>query len=184
MNDFILDRYYKFLDQQSSPKADEAEEKRKAKEAIEKLDELMAIQLLKSELRGPVTRQKGTTRTPNKVVKRKTKRLGPANSAFNAEHVLSSQLQLVVGSGRMSRPQVVKQLWVYIKAHELQDPNDKRKVKCDEKLQAVFKKPVVGMFEMNKLLGNHLYKDDEVVNGAKVEVQSLSLEEFSDVDEE
>lgn len=183
MNNLILERYYKFLDQQSTK--DEDEEKRRAKEAIEKLDELMAIQLLKSELRGPVTRQKGTTRTTHKVAKRKTKRLGAPNTAFNAEHALSAQLQLVVGGDRMSRPQVVKQLWVYIKAHELQDPTDKRKVKCDDKLQAVFKKPVVGMFEMNKLLGNHLYKDEEVVNGPKEEVvDSLSLEDFSDVDED
>lgn len=189
INDFILERYYKFLDEQNSPKKDDAEEKRKEKEAIEKLDELMAIQLLKSDVRRPVTRQKGTVRTPNKVVKRKAKRVGTPNTAFNAEHVLSPQLQLVVGGDRMSRPQVVKQLWVYIKAHDLQDSTDKRKVKCDEKLQAVFKKPVVGMFEMNKLLGNHLYKDDEIVNGVKVdkakeEVQSLSLEDISDVDED
>lgn len=174
MNDLILERYYKFLDQQKSPKNTDA----KTKEEIEKLDELMAIQLLKSDLRGPVTRRKTPAKTASKVVKKKVKRT--PNTAFNAEHTLSPQLQLVLGGSRMSRPQVVKQLWVYIKANGLQDPADKRKVKCDEKLQAVFKKLTVGMFEMNKLLGKHLFKDDEIVGKRNDYVVSLESEDISD----
>ncbi|SGZ49574.1 CIC11C00000002788 [Sungouiella intermedia] len=167
MNDMILERYYKLLDERESPKGP-------SKEEIERQDKLMAIRLLKSDTVGPITRRGG----PTKVVKKKTTRKATPNTAFNAEHILSLQLQAVVGGARMSRPQVVKQIWVYIKEHGLQDPKDKRKVKCDEKLQAVFKKLVVGMFEMNKLLGNHLYKDEDLVDGEiktkKVEV-SLSL---------
>lgn len=161
MNDIILERYYKFLDERESSK-------QPSKEDIERQDKLLAIRLLKSDTLGPVTRRGG----PSKVAKKKTKRTTP-NTAFNAEHILSQQLQAVVGGSRMSRPQVVKQMWVYIKEHGLQDPNDKRKVKCDDKLQAVFKKLVVGMFEMNKLLGNHLYKDEDLV-GDKVAVKEES----------
>ncbi len=62
---------------------------------------------------------------------------------------------------QLSRPQVVKQLWNYIKANELQDPNDKRQILCDEKLHAVFKQDKINMFSMNKLLGSHLYPLDE-----------------------
>lgn len=160
MNDMILERYYKLLDERKNPKGP-------SKEEIERQDKLMAIQLLK-EMLGPVTRRGG----PSKVVKKKTTRKTTPNTAFNAEHVLSLQLQAVVGGARMSRPQVVKQMWVYIKEHGLQDPNDKRKVKCDEKLQALFKKLVVGMFEMNKLLGNHLYKDEDLVDGESVRLPS------------
>lgn len=58
---------------------------------------------------------------------------------------------------KLSRPQVVKKLWAYIKENELQDPNDKRQIRCDDKLQAVFKQTRVDMFQMNKLLGNQLY---------------------------
>ncbi|QFZ26350.1 hypothetical protein EJF18_20251 [Clavispora lusitaniae] len=103
MNDLILERYYKFLDQQKSPKNIDA----KTKEEIEKSDELMAIQLSKSDLRGPVTRRKTPAKTASKVVKKKVKRT--PNTAFNAEHTLSPQLQSVLGGSRMSRPQVVKQ---------------------------------------------------------------------------
>jgi chromatin remodeling complex protein RSC6 len=61
----------------------------------------------------------------------------------------------------MSRPQVVKKLWEYIKANELQDPADKRQIRCDEKLQAVFRQNKVNMFSMNKSLGNHLSPPEE-----------------------
>jgi chromatin remodeling complex protein RSC6 len=55
----------------------------------------------------------------------------------------------------------VKKLWEYIKANELQDARDKRQIRCDDKMQAVFKQSKVDMFQMNKLLGNHLYPIDE-----------------------
>lgn len=154
MNDIILERYYKMVDERNSPKA-----ATKSKEEMERQDKLMAIRLLKSGLLGPVTRGGGAS----KVVKKKTRKSTP-NSAFNAEHALSPQLQAVVGGAKMSRPQVVKQIWAYIKLNGLQDPNDKRKLRCDAKLQALFKKLVVGMFEMNKLLGKHLYKDEDLVD--------------------
>lgn len=62
---------------------------------------------------------------------------------------------------QLSRPQVVKKLWEHIKGNQLQDPNDKRQIRCDERMQAVFKQAKVDMFQMNKLVGNHLYPVDE-----------------------
>lgn len=38
----------------------------------------------------------------------------------------------------MSRPQLTKQLWAYIKANGLQDPNDGRNIIPDERLAAAF----------------------------------------------
>lgn len=58
---------------------------------------------------------------------------------------------------QLSRPQVVKRLWEHIKANDLQDPSDKRQIRCDAKMQAVFKQARVDMFKMNKDIGNHLY---------------------------
>jgi len=60
-----------------------------------------------------------------------------------------------------SRPQVVKKIWEYIKARDLQDPADKRHIRCDEKMQSVFKQETVHMFTMNKILGKHLYDIEE-----------------------
>jgi len=58
---------------------------------------------------------------------------------------------------QLSRPQTVKKIWEYIKARDLQDPTDKRQIRCDEKMQLVFKQDKVHMFTMNKILGKQLY---------------------------
>jgi DNA topoisomerase-3 len=54
----------------------------------------------------------------------------------------------------------VKKLWEYIKAHNLQDPKDKRTIVADDKLRAVFGKDSAGMFELAGLLGGHLGGDE------------------------
>ncbi len=74
---------------------------------------------------------------------------------------LYSRAPALTDSNQLSRPQVVKKLWDYIKGHELQDPSDKRQILCDDKLQAVFKQDKINMFSMNKLLGSQLYPIDE-----------------------
>lgn len=70
---------------------------------------------------------------------------------------ISPQLAEVVGEGPMPRSEVVKKLWVYIKANDLQDKENKRNINADEKLRAVFDgKGTVSMFEMIKLVSKHL----------------------------
>lgn len=78
------------------------------------------------------------------------------NSAFAKPQNLSSELEAVVGKGPMPRTEVVKQLWVYIKKHDLQNPKNKRNILCDEKLKSIFGKGEVTMFEMGGLVGKHL----------------------------
>ena len=68
----------------------------------------------------------------------------------------SAALIAVIGEGLVSRPEVTKKLWDYIKAQGLQDAADKRKINADAKLAAVFGKPQVTMFEIAKLIGPHL----------------------------
>ncbi|KAK3291968.1 SWIB/MDM2 domain-containing protein [Chaetomium fimeti] len=80
-----------------------------------------------------------------------------AGGGFQKPFNLSQPLADVCGESQLSRPQVVKKLWDYIKGNELQDPSDKRQILCDEKLHAVFKQDKINMFSMNKLLGNQLY---------------------------
>lgn len=52
--------------------------------------------------------------------------------------------------------QIVKQLWAYIKKNNLQDPNNKRKIICDDALRLVFETDCTDMFKMNKLLAKHI----------------------------
>ncbi len=68
----------------------------------------------------------------------------------------SAELAAVIGEGTVSRPEVVKKLWDYIKAHNLQDPADKRSVNADAKLRPVFGKDKVSMFEIAGIVGKHV----------------------------
>ena len=68
----------------------------------------------------------------------------------------SKELAAVVGSDPLPRPEVVSKVWEYIKTHKLQNPQNKREIKADDKLEKVFGKKSVTMFEMNKHLAQHL----------------------------
>jgi upstream activation factor subunit UAF30 len=68
----------------------------------------------------------------------------------------SKELAAVVGSDPLPRAEVVSKVWDYIKKNNLQNPSNKREIMADEKLQAVFGKNRVTMFEMNKHLAQHL----------------------------
>ncbi len=70
---------------------------------------------------------------------------------------LSADLEAVVGKGPISRGQVVKGLWDYIKKHNLQNPKNKRNILADDKLKKLFGgKGEVTMFEMTKLVSPHM----------------------------
>ncbi|KAG5982508.1 hypothetical protein E4U55_001816 [Claviceps digitariae] len=84
-----------------------------------------------------------------------------AGGGFQKPFNLSSTLSVICGETQLSRPQVVKRLWEHIKSNDLQDPSDKRQIRCDEKMLAVFKQAKVDMFKMNKDIGNHMYPVEE-----------------------
>jgi upstream activation factor subunit UAF30 len=80
-----------------------------------------------------------------------------ANPALLKPMNLSADLEAVIGKGPMPRSEVVKQIWVYIKKNDLQNPKNKRNILADDKLKKVFGgKAEVTMFEMTKLVSAHL----------------------------
>ena len=54
------------------------------------------------------------------------------------------------------RGEVVRKVWAYIKQHDLQNPENRREILADAKLEPVFGKKKVTIFEMNKHLNQHL----------------------------
>ena len=52
--------------------------------------------------------------------------------------------------------QVVKKIWEYIKAHDLQNPKDRRKIIPDEVLGTILTPPV-NMMSMNSQLNKHCF---------------------------
>lgn len=84
---------------------------------------------------------------------------GGANSAFMAPLTPDAALAAVVGKDPIPRTEVTKRVWDYIRENNLQDPNDKRTIRADAKLKAVFDgKDSVTMFELTKLVNAHLKK--------------------------
>jgi len=80
-----------------------------------------------------------------------------ANPALLKPMNLTPELEAVVGKGPMPRSQVVKKMWEYIKANNLQNPANKRNIFADDKLRPVFGgKDEVTMFEMTKLASAHM----------------------------
>ena len=79
------------------------------------------------------------------------------NAAFMKPMNPSSTLSAVIGGSPMPRTEVTKKLWQYIKRNGLQDRTNKRMINADDKLKPVFGgRSQVSMFEMTKLVSNHL----------------------------
>src|SRR5450830_371499 len=79
------------------------------------------------------------------------------NAAFMKAMTPSKDLAAVVGAAPLPRTEVTKKVWDYIKKHDLQDPANRRMINADDKLKAVFSgKAQVSMFEMTKLISDHL----------------------------
>jgi upstream activation factor subunit UAF30 len=89
-------------------------------------------------------------KTKEKKPKKKSTGRG-SSSPFNAAQVLSPDLATLLGVSELSRPQVVKRIWDYIKAKGLQDPSNKQFILCDEPLKHVFKVGRLSMFKMNSV---------------------------------
>ena len=92
---------------------------------------------------------------PKKAAKKKSTR--KPNAAFMKPLTPSAALGEVVGTKPAPRTEMVKKIWVYIKANKLQDPKNKRMINADAKLKVVFGgKAQVSMFDMAKHLAKHL----------------------------
>ena len=68
----------------------------------------------------------------------------------------SDALAAVIGTEPVARTQVIKKLWDYIKANNLQDATNKRAINADARLKLVFGKDQVTMFELAGIVGKHL----------------------------
>ena len=84
------------------------------------------------------------------------KKAGAKPNALQQPLQPSKELAAVVGSEPLPRGEVVSKIWDYIKKNNLQNPENKREILADDKLEPIFGKKKVTMFEMNKHLAQHL----------------------------
>ena len=88
---------------------------------------------------------------------RKQKVSRPPKKAVAAPLHPDSVLSKVVGSRAMSRQEITRKVWAYIKRKGLQDKQNRRMVNADEALRRIFGgKSQVSMVELPKLVDKHL----------------------------
>lgn len=79
------------------------------------------------------------------------------SAAFMKPLALSDSLAAVIGNKPIPRTEIVKKLWVYIKANKLQDKANRRMINADAKLKPVFGgKSQVSMFDMAKHISKNV----------------------------
>ncbi len=84
---------------------------------------------------------------------------GKGNPAFMAPLNVSPELGKVVGNDPLPRTEIIKKIWEYIRANDLQDQKNRRMINADETLKTVFDgKDQVSMFELAKIVNNHVKK--------------------------
>lgn len=111
----------------------------------------MAKKVAKKAAKKPAAKKSA----PKKVAKKKAAR--KPSAAFMKPLTPSTALAAVVGSKPLPRTEVVKKIWVYIKANKLQDKANRRMINADAKLKPVFSgKGQVSMFDMAKHLAKNL----------------------------
>lgn len=67
-----------------------------------------------------------------------------------------AQLSEIVGRDPLTRADMTKRLWDYIKKNNLQDATNRRMINADDKLRPIFGKDQVSMFEMTRLVNQHV----------------------------
>ena len=78
-------------------------------------------------------------------------------SGLTREHHVSGALSNVIGKTTSSRGQITKGIWEYIKKNDLQQPHDRRMIRCDYNLQQIFDgNTEVHMLSMGKLIQQHI----------------------------
>lgn len=94
-----------------------------------------------------------------RVVKRVVKKVAGkkrVSGLSQTTYTLSPALASIIGTGKSTRPQIVKKLWVYIKANKLQDANNRRMIVPDRKLAEVIGNRPVDMLKLATFLNKHI----------------------------
>ncbi len=68
-------------------------------------------------------------------------------------------LAKVVGNQPMTRSEITKKVWDYVKGNNLQDSQNRRMINADDTMRPIFNgQSQVSMFEMTKLVNQHVSK--------------------------
>ncbi|GMG21538.1 unnamed protein product [Ambrosiozyma monospora] len=118
---------------------------------LQKQNNLLSAQLNQSlKSNGVAPKKRKRTVDPEIADERKAK-MKREMTGFYKPVKLKPLLAQFLGMEYSSRPEITGALWKYIKANELQNPNDKREILCDDAMASVFGKKV-NSFGMAKVV--------------------------------
>jgi len=124
-----------------------SDEKQKIKHAPNNSDQITQV--------NPVTRASNTKRAQSK------KRSGcsvSGGTGLAQKKEISDELANFLRQGKMmARTMIVKELWIYIHAHNLQNPSDRREIILDRAMRNVFGCKTFTQFSMNKYISAHVH---------------------------
>ncbi|KAF8599932.1 SWIB-domain-containing protein [Ceratobasidium sp. AG-I] len=138
----------------ASKKATGKRKQKKSAEKIEESDEDDEEEVSSKPAKKPKKKKKAAVENNEDGTPKK-------RGGFQKEYSLSPALAEFTGVQALSRPQVVKKLWDHIKANNLQDPQDKREILCDDSMQQLFGVNRLNMFKMNKMISDHVFDKQE-----------------------
>lgn len=146
-------------DEELSEEEEKPKPKPKKRKAPEKKKE---TPVKKSKVSQSSTRGVPPKKDEQKPAKKKVKEEKVPGEFTGPLMHLSPELAKVVGTDKMKRTEVVCKIWDYIKANNLQNPNDKREILCDDLLQDVMGVKKVTRFNMNKHVQKNFLEKVEV----------------------
>ncbi len=77
----------------------------------------------------------------------------------SVKYKVSKELEKIVKAKELTRGDILKKTWEYIKAKKLQDPKNKRLIVPDKNLEKVFgSKEPIDMMKLSSVLNNHMKK--------------------------
>jgi upstream activation factor subunit UAF30 len=121
--------------------------KKVAKKAVKKV-------VAKKAVKKVVAKKAAKKAAPKKAAKKVARK---PNAAFMVALKPSALLAAIVGDKPLSRPDVTKKIWAYIKKNGLQDSVNRRNINADAKLGPIFGgKKQVSMFDLTKLVSKQL----------------------------
>ncbi len=125
-----------------------------AKKPAKKAATKAAKKVAKKAVKKVVAKKAAKKAAPKKVAKKVARK---PNAAFMVALKPSALLAAIVGDKPLSRPDVTKKIWAYIKKNGLQDSVNRRNINADAKLGPIFGgKKQVSMFDLTKLVSKQL----------------------------
>jgi len=89
--------------------------------------------------------------------KKNGEKKGKRKPGMQAPWRLSPDLIKVVEKEILPRPQVIQRLWIYIRKHQLQNPENKREIICDDKFKVIMdNQDRVNIFTLTKHITPHM----------------------------